>query len=59
MATERTEDDGHWYDFVNYCENSGIGILHREDWEPWWECWNAALDAADNAYLESIGQKPI
>lgn len=58
MTIERTEDEGYWYDFVIYCEDNGIGILHREDWEPWWMIWNAALDAADNAYLASIKQQP-
>ena len=59
MATERSNEEGHWDEFADYCEDVGISLEHHDDWEAWWTCWNAALDAADNAYLNSIGQDPI
>ena len=59
MATERSNEDGHWDEFRDYCEDNGISLEHRDDWEAWWDCWNAALDAEDNAFLSTIGQDPI
>lgn len=35
----------HWDEFRDYCEDNGISLEHREDWEPWWTCWKAAIDA--------------
>lgn len=58
MPHLRNEKDGHWADFKIYAEANGISLEHIDDWEPWWQCWNAALDAEDNLYLASIGQHP-
>lgn len=47
MKTERNNEIGHWDEFRDYCEDVGISLEDAVDWEPWWECWNAALDARD------------
>jgi hypothetical protein len=57
MTTIRSDKDGHWSEFLKFAVEAGISLNHPDDWTPWWTCWNAALDAEDNAYLENIGQE--
>jgi hypothetical protein len=49
----RTEEEGYWSAFKAFAEEHGISLLYKDDWEHWWICWNAALNAADDAYLSS------
>ena len=34
-----------WDEFVDFCEDNGIGLEYKEDWGAWWDCWKAAIDA--------------
>lgn len=43
----REKDIGNWKHFEKYCLETGISLEHHDDWFPWWECWNAAMDAVD------------
>ena len=54
MPHMRTEENGHWIEFCEYAEENGISLEHHEDWYIWWECWNAALDAADQEMLNLL-----
>ena len=58
MPHMRSNEEGHWNEFRDYCEDNGINLEHPDDWESWWECWNAALDAADGDYISNTGQTP-
>jgi len=33
-------------EFQEWCDVSGVSMEHDgdDDWEPWWECWKAAID---------------
>lgn len=42
---ESSKEDNYWEEFTQYCEENGISLDHQDDWEAWWLCWNAALDA--------------
>lgn len=48
---ERSNIDGHWDEFADWCRDEGINIDHSDDWRIWWMCWNAALDACEAAEL--------
>ena len=48
MAFEQSENIKYcWDEFKDFCEEHGIriaeGLEHR--WEPYWDCWKAAIDA--------------
>ena len=49
--SERSNTEEHWDEFCDWCEDSDVESpkdgAHEDDWGPWWECWNAALDARD------------
>ena len=45
--TERSNIEGHWDEFAEWCEDEGIQLEHLDDWGIWWACWNAALDARE------------
>lgn len=34
-----------WDEFVEWCSGNGVSLDHKEDWEPWFECWTAAINA--------------
>ena len=34
-----------WDSFVDWCEDNGIALEYKEDWEPWWGCWKIAIDS--------------
>jgi len=61
--TTRSNLESHWDEFCDWCEESGRGDPRSNsraqvcNWEPWFECWNAALDAreADEADAERVG----
>jgi hypothetical protein len=55
MPHIREESRGYWLKFVEHCEETGINMLHKEDWLAWWECWNAALDARDAEDMNKFG----
>lgn len=57
MPHMRTEEAGHWDKFTAYADETGISLEHKDDWEWAWQLWNAALDAADDVYLQSIQQE--
>lgn len=59
MPTMRTKEDGHWPKFCQYAEETGISLDYVDDWEQWWDCWNAALDAGDDEYLANRGIEPM
>lgn len=33
----------HWDEFRDYCKEDGISLEHKDDWEPWWNIWVAAI----------------
>jgi len=35
--------DYQWGDFKDYCDDVGISLEHKDDWEPWWDVWCAAI----------------
>ena len=47
----RSNIEAHWDEFCDLCEDSDIGDPRtgtcNDKWEPWFECWSAALDARD------------
>jgi hypothetical protein len=45
-VTERSNIEGHWDDFADWCEDEGVSL---EDRVVLWTCWNAALDAREAA----------
>jgi len=47
MPQLRDNIEGHWDEFRDWCEDNGVDLEHQDDWMPWWECWNAALDARE------------
>ena len=55
----RDNEEGHREAFEEFCYSNGIAPHPNQGGQLWWECWNAALDAADNAQLESMNQDPI
>lgn len=52
--SERNNTECHWDEFCDWAEDNDIPSprhagSHREDWEPWFDCWNAALDAREES----------
>ena len=47
MSNAKTRNfiDGHWNEFVDWCQQNNIETNKYENFEIWWECWNAAIDA--------------
>jgi len=39
------EDKYNWELFVLYCLKEGIGLDDIDDWQAWWDCWKAGVDA--------------
>jgi len=37
-----------WKSFVRWANKNGVQLEHKEDWEPWWNCWKAAYCVAMN-----------
>ena len=38
-----------WDEFVDWCEDTGVGLEYQEDWGAWWDCWKSAISfAAEN-----------
>lgn len=45
---ERSNIEGHWDEFIDWCKDEGVPIEDGIDgWGIWWSCWNAALDARE------------
>ena len=35
-----------WDQFSDWCEDNGVDVEgHKDDWEPWWDCWSTAVVA--------------
>lgn len=49
----RSNNEAHWDEFCDWCDDSGVGDprngTHVDDWGIWFECWKAALDAHEAA----------
>ncbi len=49
--TERSNADGYWDEFCDWLGDNGYADPRldagADEWEPWLECWNAALDARE------------
>ena len=49
----RSNIDVHWDEFCDWCEDNGIDDPRvdgqPEDWQTWFACWEAALDAREAA----------
>lgn len=55
--TERSNIEGHWDEFRDWCEENGVSLEDKDDWEPWWRCWNAALDAREDNEENKLGSE--
>ena len=49
MMCKRNKEDGHWDAFTKWALECGINMEHEDDWGWAWWCWNAALDAREEA----------
>ncbi len=53
--TERSNTEGHWDEFCDWLEDSceaddpRSSLGDPQQWTPFWNCWNAALDARDDS----------
>jgi hypothetical protein len=59
MTTIRDEKEGNWDKFVIFAEEYGINLEHYDDYEMWWVCWNAAMDAVDEKFMGSMERDPV
>jgi len=49
---ERSNTDGHWDEFADWCKENFVSLDQHDDWETWWACWNAALDARESYQVD-------
>lgn len=40
-----------WDAFILWADEFGVGLDHRDDWLPWWQCWYSAIDAKMELFL--------
>ena len=63
MTTERSNIEGFWDEFCDWCDDSGVGDPRNggepDDWNAWWECWNAALDAKEDRETNIDQLRPL
>lgn len=52
MITGKSNEEICWDEFVDWANDNGIGMEHKEDWEPWFECWCAAIEAKEQYDVE-------
>ena len=45
--TERSNIEGYWDEFAEWCDDEGVSIEQFDDYGIFWACWNAALDARE------------
>jgi hypothetical protein len=49
--TDRYNAECFWDEFCDWAKEHGVGdprtTCHLDDWQPWFQCWCAALDAVE------------